>query len=609
MLKFNFSTILLAVVAIAIVALIIYVISLKGKKEIHYFFALLLSSLLEWNICILLFEYVKLTSDNQLTLEFLNYLSYIGVCFTPVFLLLLGIVFAKSKVNYKFVIFTLVIPVITQIVIWTDHYHKLFFQSFSPNVSNSVYGKYFYIHAGYSYILLTIGFGYLIFFSIKNSGFFSRQALFIILGSMVSMVVNILYTFHIYRFSFDPTPASFFVAVLCYAFAIFKFDFLNIQPIAYQNIVDHISDSFVVVSDDFKVIEFNKAFLDNFGDFIRLKRKDNLIERIKEATVKIDADYLADMITNANQECRTIEFEYKLITPKSDKYFIIEVTPLRNKKKIIGTTLLLKDITQHKLDLEIIEKTQKQMIEQAKLQSVENFVGSMAHIIRTSLFSIKGTMGYLEDDLERFEDCQGLLRDSNMEGEFSETLDGLRNHIGIIDNHASNINKILNNVLDKIKEFKLCAEHREDTFTVKEFIGEINEYRSYNCNLNYNYEVDLGTKIRGSVHGFVNVIDCILMNAAQSYKASESKKVDLSVVEKESDIIFSVRDYGCGIDEETKKKIFVEFTSKKGKNGYGTALFFAKILIKAQFGGDMWFQSQINSGSTFYVSIPKVLVK
>jgi signal transduction histidine kinase len=69
-----------------------------------------------------------------------------------------------------------------------------------------------------------------------------------------------------------------------------------------------------------------------------------------------------------------------------------------------------------------------------------------------------------------------------------------------------------------------------------------------------------------------------------------------------------VRDFGNGISEEQKDKIFERFYRVTGNNlhtypGLGIGLFIAKEIIE-RHDGKIWFESKEGEGSTFYFSLP-----
>ena len=88
---------------------------------------------------------------------------------------------------------------------------------------------------------------------IRNSGFFSKQSLCIIIGCALPLVVNILGTLNIITITTYTTPISFSFTMLFFAIAIFKFNFLKTTPIALQRIVDRISDSYIILNENYEI--------------------------------------------------------------------------------------------------------------------------------------------------------------------------------------------------------------------------------------------------------------------------------------------------------------------------------------------------------------------
>ncbi len=75
-------------------------------------------------------------------------------------------------------------------------------------------------------------------------------------------------------------------------------------------------------------------------------------------------------------------------------------------------------------------------------------------------------------------------------------------------------------------------------------------------------------------------------------------------------IVISVADEGIGISPADKETLFTTFhriqrPETQGIRGSGLGLYIVKEWIHAM-GGDVWLESELNKGSTFYVSIPTV---
>ncbi len=101
----------------------------------------------------------------------------------------------------------------------------------------------------------------------------------------------------------------------------------------------------------------------------------------------------------------------------------------------------------------------------------------------------------------------------------------------------------------------------------------------------------------------------ILQNfITNSIKYTESGKIKLFAKAKENIVVFGVEDTGIGISRSDQKHIFEKFYRSEDyrtrqSGGTGLGLYIIKRLAE-RMGGDIWFESQLNKGSTFYCSVP-----
>src|SRR5690606_31333250 len=101
----------------------------------------------------------------------------------------------------------------------------------------------------------------------------------------------------------------------------------------------------------------------------------------------------------------------------------------------------------------------------------------------------------------------------------------------------------------------------------------------------------------------IRVITNLVKNAIQSIpEEQENKSVEVIVYRENSEVKIEVVDNGKGISEENKDRIFEpKFTTKTSGMGLGLAII--KNIIE-NYNGTITFESQVNKGTTFYVSFP-----
>ena len=232
------SLIGLVISTILILVLFIFIKTTQKKGQIKTFFSLLLICLLI--CCIGLILQIIFKNINPL---YFDCFVYIGTCFLPVCFLLFTIAFTKTKFKFnKNHLLLCAIPIISLITLWTNDFHHSFYSQYSTNINEIVPGPFLMAHNLYSYALLGIGLIKLLHYTIKNSGFFSKQSILIVIGTLVPVIINVLGTFGIIDMSIYITPISFAIAIFFFGISIFKFDFLKVAPIALQRVVDRMSD-------------------------------------------------------------------------------------------------------------------------------------------------------------------------------------------------------------------------------------------------------------------------------------------------------------------------------------------------------------------------------
>jgi nitrogen fixation/metabolism regulation signal transduction histidine kinase len=126
---------------------------------------------------------------------------------------------------------------------------------------------------------------------------------------------------------------------------------------------------------------------------------------------------------------------------------------------------------------------------------------------------------------------------------------------------------------------------------------------------NDKYQLEFKTEFKGKIipvdkDQMVQVLNNLIKNAIQSFQNRGHGKIQV-ILEKNEDkkvLLVSVKDDGCGIGPENKKRIFIpRFTTKSTGSGIGLSL--VKQIIE-NHGGEVSFSSKESEGSVFSFSIP-----
>lgn len=595
-----------ALVALMIASLLVFIllivnVKVKKKKQVNWCIIGLISCLL---ICCV-GQIMSIILPDKVGIEpmYFDYFVYIGTCFLPVFFFLFGLTFAKTKVVFtKKYLLLLVIPILSLLVLWTNDFHHLFYVKYSVLNAETVFGPYFPVHSLYMYLLILIGIIYLLRYSFKNSGFFSRQSICFTLGILIPLAVNLTGLFGM-EMSIYVTPVFFTGTALFYSLAILRFDFLKATPIALQTVVDRMSDGYIVLDINDTIIDFNKTFLNmtkSVANNLRGKELSSLFT--KKSSFFLDFDLLKKYIAKVKESDKTYSLELQI--PEKNNFFNVEVSSIKSNTSFLGTLILFKDISQHVHDLQTINDNQETLMEKERLASLGQLIGGIAHNLKTPIMSISGAAEGLNDLIKEYDSSVGDPEVTN--DDHHEIAKDMSTWIAKIKTHT----EYMSDVITAVKGQAVTLSTDNDiSFTVEELLKRINilmkhELKNAIIYLNVKMLTDENAVIHGDVNSLVQVINNMISNSIQAYNGKPEQTIDLIVEKENNNLMISIRDYGTGIPKSVKDKLFKEMITTKGKNGTGLGLYMSYSTIKAHFNGNMIVDSEEGKGTTFSIILP-----
>ena len=359
--------------------------------------------------------------------------------------------------------------------------------------------------------------------------------------------------------------------------------------------------------------------VDNQGVSIKLKLQDgeklylgimyNIYSRTTLVYLVVTASVLAvvscmiigifgSSITNS---LRQIYSGFKNISSKSKKETLL---PVVSNDEIGDLVIAFNDIQKiNNEQLEEIHNKQNMLIERERLASLGQMVGGIAHSLKTPIFSISGGVTELNDLVKEFDDSIGNPTVNNQD--MHDIAKDMYTWIQKIRNQISYMSEVITTV--KGQAVNLSGD---DTvkFTISELFNHTqilmkHELQSALVTLNIINKVDDNIILKGNINSLVQVLNNLLSNSVQAYKKEPNKSIDLLAEIKNNDILIKVKDYGPGIPENIKDKLFKEMITTKGKEGTGLGIFMSYSMIKAKFNGDIKFESS-DKGTEFIIYLP-----
>ena len=515
--------------------------------------------------------------------EIFVYICYIGICLSPIAILYLGKIQLQPDLQLKpkHALF-MVIPVVSIVMVFTNPLHNLFFVNLSLYSSEAVYGAYYYFHSLYSYGCIAVGIILMITSSMRNSGLFSMQSMLVIIGIVVTLVPNMLYSFGIGNMSFSISMVAFSLSIPCFAIAFLKYRFIVSMPITIRQVVDHISDGYLVIDKNSKIMTSNQTLHQLFPDSGAIALGTDLRIFAERYFLDISYEQLLELQTTAvEQQKATITEGYA----EGDMYVSVEVIPIINRNLHSGSIILIKDITQSKL---LIEATQ------SASRAKSEFLSHMSHEIRTPLNAIIGmiNIGRNAEDVDRKNYC------------FERA-----------DSASKHLLTLINNVLDMSKIEADKFELSYSKFDFEKMLMQVTNLTNVRVE---EKQLEFIVNFRNGVPAYIEsdelrlsqVITNLLTNAIKFIP--EKGRVTLSIdnIEETDDEItlrIEVADTGIGISKEQQERLFTSYTQAnvnitKEYGGTGLGLVISKQIIELM-GGNIWVESELGEGSKFIFTI------
>jgi signal transduction histidine kinase len=263
-------------------------------------------------------------------------------------------------------------------------------------------------------------------------------------------------------------------------------------------------------------------------------------------------------------------------------------------------------------DKETVERANQELIRLDKAKT--EFINIASHQLRTPISVISGVASMmLEGDMEKMP--------MEQKQKFYQSVWEKAKKLKVI------VHDILNATSFANKKYSIMDQSAE-MIDVPEFIGKIikdfkMEVEERDIDLTFSSEKNI-PKIKGQKEyleeAFINLINNSIKYTPSSKMNHEVRgkkegngrgKVAVSIkkdLNNPKNIIVEVKDNGIGIPEEAKPKLFQRFSRAQNAvnmytDGTGLGLFIVKEIAEGH-GGKVWFESELDKGTTFFISLP-----
>jgi len=337
-----------------------------------------------------------------------------------------------------------------------------------------------------------------------------------------------------------------------------------------EAILSSMIEGVIAVDEEEHIISMNQAAAAMFSCDINNAQGRSIQEVIRNTV-------LHEFVKNALTSQKPVEKDILLYTDV-ERIINAHGTVLRDADEHrVGALIVLNDVT--------------------RLWKLENirrdFVANVSHEIKTPITAIKGFVETLRD---------GSVKDPKDSKRF----------LGIIEKHVDRLDTIIEDLLslsriEKEVEREEIILHEDPIRDVLQSAVQVCEIKATpkKIRVELSCSKNLMAKINAALleQAIVNLLD----NAIKY--SDEGGIVQVQATQNESEIIISVRDQGCGLDEEHLSRIFERFyrvdkARSRQMGGTGLGLAIVKHIAQAH-GGQVSVESTPVEGSTFSLHLPK----
>ncbi len=160
---------------------------------------------------------------------------------------------------------------------------------------------------------------------------------------------------------------------------------------------------------------------------------------------------------------------------------------------------------------------------------------------------------------------------------------------------------VMSSIAGAFSDFAKMPEQRKELLNLNQLIETSLEiFDKKFINFSYDSNEVLANLDKSQL---IRVLTNLVKNAIQSVPKERTPIIDVYLSDSTTHAIIKISDNGSGIDEEIKLKIFEpRFTTKS--SGMGLGLSIISNIIKS-FGGTIEFETKMNIGTTFTITLPK----
>lgn len=347
----------------------------------------------------------------------------------------------------------------------------------------------------------------------------------------------------------------------------------------YSSIIANMNLGLIEVNNDDEILMVNQSIeeMSGYSESELLGRKGSEILLVQDDHIILDAENKKRAVGKSNS--------YEVRARKKDgtiRHWLISGAPQYDLKgSITGSIGIHLDITEFK-NLELQKENLLRKLEKSN-DELQEYAHVVSHDLKSPLRSINALVSWIrEDNLDKW-------------------TEDTKEHLNMIDTTLEKMEQLISDVLEysSVGTDNTVADHVDLNLILADIKTLLHLPEQIELRIADSLPTIKADRIK------IQQLFQNLMSNAIRYCDKDPGLIEVDYTESAGYFTFTVKDNGIGIAPEYHEKIFKIFqTLNKRKDSTGIGLSIVKKIVDL-YHGDIWVESEMNQGTTFYFTIPK----
>lgn len=334
----------------------------------------------------------------------------------------------------------------------------------------------------------------------------------------------------------------------------------------YRTLYNEVPCFISVQNKDFRIIDCNKRFRDEFGDY----RNGYCYEVYKKRTSRCDICPVAEAFNDG-----LVHTSEEIVASKNNEPInvLVLAAPIKDEYgEIVSVMEMSTDITE-------IKKIQSQMA------NIGQMVSGLAHTIKGIISGLDGGMYVVESGFKKNDEAL------------------VKKGWDMVQRNVSRISSLVLDMLFFAKQ-RIPELHNISLTSICKEIVALYEKKCFDNNITIKLLANEDLHIKGDYKSIYTLVLNLVENAIHACmwdKVKPNHQILIDIIQNNKIVSLRIEDNGIGMSVETKNKLFTPLFSTKGSSGSGFGLMVVKKIAE-EHNSQIIVETNEGQGSVFTIN-------